>query len=177
MSPAQRRRAAHRFNRGAATFASILMTAGLVIALAGGYGVWRGWETLAWPTTEATLVTNRVAVEEETRTVPMTDRLRGGIRETVGALRLDLQYRYAVDGVSFEGRALEPWDFGLPGLGKAQALAALAAGPTHPVSYDVRDPRRAYLLPGPSTAAGTLAIIGLVLAAVGFMIGRIQRRS
>jgi hypothetical protein len=178
MPPDQRRRSARRFSRSAALFASILMSAGLVMALTGGFGVWKGWQTFSWPTTQATILSSRLAVETETRTVPMTDKHRGGAEQKVETVNLAVRYSYAVDGVSFEGGNLEPWDFGIQSVGKAKDLAASASeGGNVPVAYDPRDPRRSYLLPGPSTTALTLAIVGLVLAAVGFTIGRIQRRA
>ena len=37
----------------------------------------------SWPTATATLVSNTLEKTEETRTIPMTDRLRGGIQETI----------------------------------------------------------------------------------------------
>ncbi len=132
-------------------FATVLMSAGLVLALIGAIGSWRGYVTQSWPTTTATLATNTLEKTEETRTIPMTDRLRGGITEIVETEVLALSYRYSVDGVAFEGHKLEPWDFGLPGKAKARDIAALGSGGTHPVAYDPRDPRRAYLKPGPST--------------------------
>jgi hypothetical protein len=65
----------------------------------------------------------------------------------------------------------------LPGKAKMHEVAALGAGAKHPVSYDPRDPRRAYLRPGPSTSSVILLTLGLVLMAVGFLIGRILRRA
>jgi hypothetical protein len=56
-------------------------------------------------------------------------------------------------------------------------VAALGPGGTHPVSYDPQDPRRAYLKAGPSTTSVTLLTIGAVLMAIGFFIGRMQRRA
>jgi hypothetical protein len=154
MSPAQRRRAAHQYRRSAATFATVIMSAGLLIALIGGVGAWRGILTQSWPTAVATITTNALETAEETRTIPMTDKLRGGLHERVGAERLALSYRYSVDGVTFEGH-----------------------NGTHPVSYDQQDPRRAYLKAGPSTTSVSLLTVGLVLLAVGFLAGRLQRRA
>lgn len=158
-------------------FATIVMSVGLVLALTGGVGAWRGLITQSWPTVDATLITNEIETGTEKRTIPMTDRLRGGIEETVKTERLALAYRYTVDGVPFEGHKLEPWDFGLPGQAKMKAVAALGPGGIHPVSYDPQDPRRAYLKAGPSTASLTLLTVGAVLMAVGFFIGRVQRRA
>jgi hypothetical protein len=158
-------------------FANILMMAGLALALLGALGAWRGWITQSWPTTEATLLSNSIETAEETRTIPMTDRLRGGLQEKVETERLTLAYSYAVDGVAFEGHKLEPWDFGLPGKAKMHEVASLGTGAKHPVSYDPRDPRRAYLRPGPSTSSVILLTLGLVLMAVGFLIGRLLRRA
>lgn len=158
-------------------FATILMSVGLVMALVGAVGAWRGIITQSWPTVEATLVTNALETATETRTIPMTDRLRGGIKEAVETESLTLAYRYTVDGVPFEGHKLEPWDFGLPGQAKMREVAALGAGGTHRVSYDPQDPRRAYLKAGPSTTSLTLLMIGAVLMAVAFFIGRVQRRA
>lgn len=158
-------------------FATIVVSAGLVLALTGAVGAWRGVVTQSWPTVVATLITNQIQAETETRPIPMTDRLRGGIKETVETERLALAYRYTVDGVPFEGHKLEPWDFGLPGQAKMKAVAALGPGGTHPVSYDPQDPRRAYLKAGPSTASLTLLTVGAVLLAMGFFIGRMQRRA
>jgi hypothetical protein len=177
MSPAQRRRAAYSYRRSASMFATVLMSAGLVLALTGAIGSWRGYVTQSWPTTTATLITSSLEATEKTRTIPMTDRLRGGITETIETEVLALSYRYSVDGVVFEGHKLEPWDFGLPGKAKARKMAALGSGATHPVAYDPRDPRRAYLMPGPSTTALTLVTIGAVLMAAGFLMGRILRRA
>jgi hypothetical protein len=177
MSPAQRRRAAYSYRRSASVFATVLMSAGLVLSLIGAIGVWRGLVTQSWPTTQATLVSNTLETTEETRTIPMTDRLRGGIQETVETQTLAVSYRYSVDGVTFEGHKLEPWDFGLPGKAKARAIAALGAGGTHLVAYDPRDPRRAYLKPGPSTTSLTLVTLGVVLVTAGFLMGRILRRA
>lgn len=158
-------------------FATVLMSAGFVLALIGAIGSWRGYITQSWPTTTATLVTNALETTEEPRTIPMTDRLRGEITETVEAEELALSYRYSVDGVAFEGHKLEPWDFGLPGKAKARDIAALGAGSTHPVAYDPRDARRAYLKPGPSTTSLTLLTIGAVFLAAAFLMGRILRRA
>jgi hypothetical protein len=158
-------------------FANILMTAGLAFLLLGALGAWRGWITQSWPTTEATLLSNRIETTAETRTIPMTDRLRGGIQEKVESESLALAYRYAVDGVAFEGHKLEPWDFGLPGRAAMHAVASLGDGAKHPVAYDPRDPRRAYLKPGPSTSSVTLLTLGFVLVAVAFLIGRLHRRA
>lgn len=158
-------------------FATVLMSAGLVCALIGAIGVWRGIVTQSWPTTQATLISNTLETTQETRTIPMTDRLRGGIEETVETETLAVNYRYSVDGVTFEGHKLEPWDFGMPGKAKARSIAALGAGGTHPVAYDPRDPRRAYLKPGPSTTSVTLVTLGVVLMASGFLMGRILRRA
>lgn len=158
-------------------FATVLMSAGLVFALTGAIGAWRGFVTQSWPTTEATLISNTLEATQETRTIPMTDRLRGGIQETVETETLAVSYRYSVDGVAFEGHKLEPWDFGLPGKAKAREIAALGAGATHPVAYDPRDPRRAYLMPGPSSTSLTLVTLGAVLMAAGFLMGRIVRRA
>ncbi len=158
-------------------FATVLMSAGLVFALIGAIGSWRGYVTQSWPTTTASLVANMLETTEVTRTIPMTDRLRGGIKETVETETLALSYRYSVDGVTFEGHKLEPWDFGLPGKVKARDIAALGAGGTHTVAYDPRDPRRAYLKPGPSTTSLTLVTLGVVLMAAGFLMGRILRRA
>jgi hypothetical protein len=177
MSPAQRRRAAHQYRRSAATFATVIMSVGLLIALIGGVGAWRGILTQSWPTAVATITTNALETAEETRTVPMTDKLRGGLHERVGAESLALSYRYSVDGVTFEGHKLEPWDFGLPSRTKARDVAALGPNGTHPVSYDQQDPRRAYLKAGPSTTSVSLLTVGLVLLAVGFLTGRLQRRA
>lgn len=177
MSPAQRRRAAHQYRRSTSMFATIVMSAGLVMALTGAVGAWRGIITQSWPTVEATLITNVLETMPETRTIPMTDRLRGGIEETVETQKLALSYRYTVDGVPFEGHKLEPWDFGLPGRAKMQAVAALGAGGTHSVSFDPQDPRRAYLKAGPSATSIMLLTIGAVLLAIGFFIGRVQRRA
>jgi hypothetical protein len=177
MSPAQRRRAARQYRRSASVFATLIMSAGLLLGLAGAVGAWRGMLTQSWPTTEATLVSNELVTNEESRTVPMTDRLRGGIKEKVTTETLTLAYRYTVDGVPFEGHKLEPWDFGMPGQAKMRAVAALGPGGKHPLSYDPQDPRRAYLKPGPSTASVTLLTIGAVLLAIGFFIGRMQRRA
>jgi hypothetical protein len=158
-------------------FTTIVMSAGLLMALTGAVGAWRGMITQSWPTTEGTLVINALESSSETRTIPMTDRLRGGIKDTVETETLSLSYRYAVDGVPFEGHKLEPWDFGLPGNAKMRSVAALGAGSKHPVSYDPQDPRRAYLKAGPSTTSMTLLAIGTVLLAVGFFFGRMQRRA
>lgn len=158
-------------------FANILITAGLAFALMGALGAWRGWVTQSWPTTEATLLSNRVEKTEETRSIPMTDRLRGGIQENVERESLSLAYRYAVDGVAFEGHKLEPWDFGLPGQAKMQAVASLGDGAKYPVAYDPRDPRRAYLMPGPSSSSIVLLTLGVVLMSVAFLIGRLHRRA
>lgn len=183
MSPAQRRRDAHRYRRTAALFASFLMSVGLVMLLLGGFGSWRGWQTLSWPTAAATILSSTLSEEEATRTVPMTDRLRGGSKESVESVHLDIRYRYVVDGVTFEGSNIEPWDFGVQSLSKARDLAAHAANGsagqtvTMPVAYDSRDPRRGYLAPGPSTTAMTMAAVGAVLIALGFIMGRIQRRA
>jgi hypothetical protein len=177
MSPAQRRRAAHQYRRSSSMFATIVMSAGLVVALTGAVGAWRGFVTQSWPTAVATLITNEIEIGTETRTIPMTDRLRGGIKETKETEHLALAYRYSVDGVPFEGHKLEPWDFGLPGQAKMKAVAALGPGGTHRVSYDPQDPRRAYLKAGPSTTSVTLLTIGAVLMAIGFFIGRMQRRA
>jgi hypothetical protein len=177
MSPAQRRRAAHSYRRRASTFATVILSAGLVFALAGAIGCWRGYVVKSWPTATATLVSNTLEKTEETRTIPMTDRLRGGIQETIKTETLALAYRYSVDGMTFEGHKLETWDFGLPGKAKAREIAALGIGGIHPVSYDPRDPRRAYLTAGPSTTSRTLVMLGLVLMAAGFVMGRILRRA
>lgn len=177
MSVAQRRRDASRYRKSATLFTSLLMSTGLILALVGGIGAWRGWLTTSWPVTEATLVLNRLETGETTRTVPMTDRLRGGIRETVETETLALTYRYAVDGVVFEGHKLEPWEFGLPSRSKMQTTAAMGEGAKHRVAYDASDPRRAYLLPGPSTTSLTLTTVGLVLMALGFLLGRLLRRA
>lgn len=178
MSASKRRRNAQNFSRSAALFASILMLAGLVMACVGGFGVWRGWQTLGWPTTEAMILSSHLNVEHDTRTVPMTDRHRGGSEQTVETVHLAIRFSYTVDGVGFEGSNLEPWDFGIQSTGEAKRLAAaVQEGGKMPVAYDPRDPRRSYLVPGPSTTALTLAIVGLVLTAVGFAIGRIQRRA
>lgn len=180
MSPAQRRMSAHRYSRHAATFANILLTAGLVLALLGGYGAWRGWQTLSWPTADATILSSDLKVEEVERTIPMTDKQRGGIKETEEKVRLAIRYRYAVDGVSFEGDNLEPWDFGVQSEGRARAMAATAAAsqpPVLPVAYDPRDHRRAYLVPGPSATALTMTVVGLVLLFAGFLMGRLHRRA
>ncbi len=183
MSPAQRRRDAHQYRRTAALFASFLMSLGLVMLLLGGFGAWRGWQTLSWPTASATILSSALAEEETTRTVPMTDRLRGGTKETVESVHLDIRYRYVVEGVTFEGTSIEPWDFGVQSLSKARDLAARASAGsagqpvTIPVAYDSRDPRRVYLAPGPSTTAMTMGTVGAVLVALGFIMGRIQRRA
>jgi hypothetical protein len=158
-------------------FATTVMSAGIIMALTGALGAWRGILTQSWPTVEATLITNVLETATDTRAIPMTDRLRGGIKETAESEQLALAYRYTVDGVPFEGHKLEPWDFGLPGQAKMNAVAALGAGAQHPVSYDPQDPRRAYLKAGPSTTSLTLLTIGGVLMAVGFFIGRMQRRA
>ena len=158
-------------------FTTIILSAGLAFALTGAVGAWRGIISQSWPTTEATIVSNALETKSEKRTIPMTDRLRGGIEEHVETQTLALTYRYTVDGVPFEGHKLEPWDFGLPGRGKMQAVAALGAGGTHPVAYDPQDPRRSYLKAGPSTTSLTLLMIGGVLLAVGFFMGRVQRRA
>lgn len=158
-------------------FASVLMSVGLIFFLTGAIGAWRGVVTQSWPTTEATLVSNALKTSTETRTVPMTDRLRGGLQENVQVTTLALLYRYSVDGVGYEGHKLEPWDFGLPGRAKAAAIAALGSGGRHTVSYDRRDPRRAYLVAGPSTTSITLLLLGAVLIAAGFLMGRILRRA
>ncbi len=79
-------------------FATVLMSAGLVFALIGAIGAWRGSVTLSWPTTQATLITNAIETTEETHTIPMTDRLRGGIKETVKTETLSLAYRYELMG-------------------------------------------------------------------------------
>jgi hypothetical protein len=177
MSPAQRRRAAYSYRKSASTFATVLMSAGFVLLLIGAIGSWRGYVTKSWPTTAATLITNALDKIEKTRSIPMTDRLRGGITETVETEVLALSYRYSVDGVVFEGHKLEPWDFGLPSKAKARDIAALGSGGTHAVAYDPRDPRRAYLKPGPSTTSFTLVTMGAVLMAAGFLMGRILRRA
>lgn len=177
MSPAQRRRAARQYRQKTSMFVTILMSVGLAMALIGAVGAWRGIVTQSWPTVDATLLANTLATETETRPISMTDRLRGGIEETVKTESLMLAYRYTVDGVPFEGHKLEPWDFGLPGQAKMRAIAALGPGGTHPVSYDPQDPRRAYLKPGPSTTSVTLLTVGAVLLMVGFFIGRMQRRA
>ncbi|OYW56930.1 MAG: hypothetical protein B7Y80_02295 [Hyphomicrobium sp. 32-62-53] len=177
MSPAQRRRAAHQYRRSTSMFATTVMSAGIIIALTGALGAWRGILTQSWPTVEGTLITNVLETATDTRAIPMTDRLRGGIKETAESEQLALAYRYTVDGVPFEGHKLEPWDFGLPGQAKMKAVAALGAGAKHPVSYDPQDPRRAYLKAGPSTTSLSLLTIGGVLMAVGFFIGRMQRRA
>lgn len=180
MSPAQRRSSAHRYSRHAATFARVLLTAGLALALTGGYGTWRGWQTLSWPSTDATILSSDLTVEEVERTVPMTDKQRGGVKETHETVRLAIRYRYAVDGVSFEGDNLEPWDFGVQSEGRARAMADKAlSGPAAvlPVVYDPRDHRRAYLIAGPSTTAMTMTVVGVVLLLTGFLMGRLQRRA
>ena len=177
MSPHQRRRAAYQYRRSASLFATIVMTGGLLLGLTGAIGSWRGLLTQSWPTTEATLVTNALETATQERPIPMTDRQRGGIEEAVETTTLALTYRYTVDGVPFEGHKLEPWDFGLPGRAKIETIAALGTGGTHPVSYDPQDPRRAYLKAGPSTTSVNLLSIGLVLLAVGFVMGRMQRRA
>ncbi len=122
-------------------------------------------------------LTNNLEHGNETRRLPINDKQRGGVEETIATETLTLAYRYTVDGTTFEGQKLEPWDFGLPAKAKARAMAALAPGATHPVAYDTRDPRRSYLLPGPSTTALTLLTLGLVLMAVGFIAGRVIRRA
>ncbi len=158
-------------------FASVLMSAGLICLLAGAIGAWQGYVTQSWPTTEATLVTNALETTTETQTIPMTDRLRGGIQEKVEVETLALAYRYSVDGVTYEGHKLEPWDYGLPGKAKERAIASLGPGGVHPVSYDPRDPRRSYLVAGPSTASINLLLLGGVLISIGFLMGRVIRRA
>lgn len=151
------------------------MSVGLACSVAGAVGAWQGYVTRSWPTTQAVLLTNKLEHGIETRRVPMTDKQRGGVEETIATETLTLAYRYTVDGTTFEGQKLEPWDFGLPA--KARAIAALAPGATLSVAYDTRDPRRSYLLPGPSTTALTLLTLGLVLMMVGFIAGRVIRRA
>jgi hypothetical protein len=171
-------RQAHRYRRTAGLFSSILMSAGLILAGVGGYACWRGWQTLDWPRTEGEIVIGDLQLEEKTRTVPMTDKHRGGREITDILATLAITYRYGVDGVAFEGRGLEPWDFGIQGAGKARAFSAEhPPGSRVEVAYDPRDPRRSYLMPGPSTTALTMASIGLALLAVGFLLGRIARRA
>jgi hypothetical protein len=45
------------------------------------------------------------------------------------------------------------------------------------VAYDPRDPRRAYLMPGPSSSSIVLLTLGVVLMSVAFLIGRLHRRA
>ena len=177
MSPAQRRREAHAYRRSASKFVTVIMSIGLAFSVAGAVGAWRGYATRSWPTTQAVLMTNNLEQGTQTRRVPATEKQRGGVEEKIATETLTLAYRYTVDGTTFEGQKLEPWDFGLPAKAKAHAVAVLTPGTTHPVAYDARDPRRSYLLPGPSTTALTLLTLGLVLMAVGLIAGRVIRRA
>lgn len=155
-------------------FVTIVMSAGLLFALIGGIGAWRGLVTQSWPTTEATLVFN--ALEPEEITVPPSAPHKSALPAEKRIIdRLAVTYRYVVEGVPFEGHKLEPWDFGFPGLAKSRDVAALGAGAKHPVSYDPRDPRRGYLIPGPSTAALSFLVLGAAMLVVGFLVGRLLR--
>ncbi len=177
MSSSDTRRRAHRYRRTANIFASIIMSAGLVMALLGIYGAWQGWRTLSWPTAPAEIISSALEEDTATRTVPMTDKHRGGSKITSTTSQLDVLYRYGVNGVGYEGRGIEPWDFGIQNSAKVRALHLnQAPGSVISAAYDPREPRRSYLLPGPSSTSLTLAGVGLGLIALGFVLGRIGRR-
>lgn len=173
-----RRHEAHRFKRRTLTFATWLMWIGVSVLGVGGYAAWQGWQTLYWPKVEATVISSAIEIDTTTRTVPLDDKYRGGETETRERMSAKIRYRYVVDSVPFESSRIEPYDLGLPSAGAIRGLEDRASeGARVEIAYDPRDPRRAYLVPGPSGSAISLMVIGAVLMALGLVIGKLTHRA
>ncbi|MDX2309087.1 MAG: DUF3592 domain-containing protein [Hyphomicrobium sp.] len=177
MPPAQRRRNAFRYTRKAVSFATWLLWIGFIALAIGGYAAWEGHRTLSWPRASAEIIASDVSVVDETRPTQPGAGQPPTSPET--APRAIVAYRYSVDGVAFEGTRLEPWTLGLPSQSIARELAEtpLAPGTTVEIAYNPRDARIAYLKPGPSHTALSLAIVGAILFAMGLVMGKITRRA
>jgi len=151
----------------------MLPVVGSPLLAVGLYGVAVGLITLRWPRTQAVVLDARVDVRETTSTVPGTDKYRGGRTETRAMASFHVRYRYRVDGQDYEADGVEPGDLGLQNSAASRDQGRVyKPGAQVKVAYDPRNPGRAYLLPGPSSPALMLALVGGVLVLAGVWAAR-----
>ena len=176
MSPSPPRKAAHRYRRGATTFAALVMWTGALATAVGGYACWQGLQTLSWPRIPADVVAREVSTGTTVApTQPGSGAPPASTRETAG---VNLAYRYVIDAAVYEGTALEPWDLGVPGRAAVDTVQKFVIpGSKVDIAYDPSNPRVAYLLPGPSGTAVSLTIFGVVLLVTGLAMGKLTRRA
>jgi hypothetical protein len=117
--------------------------------------------TSRWPTAEATILESHVRTASHTH-----------LDVTTESFTPVLRYRYTVEGVEREGRAIDhsPLDVSHGERGKAEAVVArYPAGSTHLVHYDPEDSARAILEPGVPWRDAVLFVL-VPLAALGMAL-------
>jgi hypothetical protein len=138
--------------------------------IAFGFGAWgavNGARTLNWPRTEAEIVDAKLTRHERaTRDVQRPDRWN----------TFDVHYLYRVDGKIHLGGGIEPYAYNMQNSAGAKKMAdAFPVGAKAPVAYNPDDPAEAYLMPGPSSFALILLVIGVVFWLVALLARRMIR--
>lgn len=157
--------------RGSARMASLFFALAVVPLALGGWGVYRGWRTTSWPTTDAKILGSdlgRVLTERRQDDRTITD-----VRHTVA-----IRYSYMVGGREYLGEGIQPYSYGMQNSAAARdQFERYRPGMTVKVAYDPDDPADAYLEPGPSSVSKLFLGIGVIFMAVGFWLIWIARRS
>jgi hypothetical protein len=137
----------------------------IVAAIPFGFGSWgliNGIMSLRWPLAEGLITRSTLSLSEpdsETRRM---------------SARVDISYRYNVDGVDYSGAAIAPSSFGAQNSSEARAQhERYQSGAAVRVAYDPKDPGVAYLEPGPSSTSMLLVGVGLFIGLPGLMVRRL----
>jgi hypothetical protein len=136
-------------------------------AVAFGFGAWgalNGARTLKWPRVSAEIVDAKLTYhEQKTRDVQRPDEWN----------TFAVHYLYSVDGKTYLGGGIEPYDFNMQNsAGAAKMADTYKTGSTVQIAYDPKNPADAYLVPGPSSMS-----LGLLGLGAGFvLLGLLARR-
>jgi hypothetical protein len=139
-------------------------------ALAFGFGAWgafNGAQTLKWPRAAAEIVdANLTYHEQKTRDVQRPDHWN----------TFAVHYLYSVDGKTYLGGGIEPYDFNMQNsAGAAKMADTYKAGATVQIAYDPKNPAEAYLIPGPSSMSLMLLGLGAAFVLFGLLARRMIR--
>lgn len=124
---------------------------GVAVFAFGAWGAWNGAQTLKWPRADAEIVDAKLTLHErETRDIERPDRWT----------TFDVHYLYRVNGKTYLGGGIEPYDFNMQNSAGARKMAdAYPVGAKTQVAYNPGDIHEAYLMPGPSSFS--LLLLGL----------------
>lgn len=128
----------------------------------GGWGTFKGWQTLNWPRATATIESAGLKVRESTY------QDNGESRRSEMAIAT-IVYSYRVNGTEYQSVKLQPYSFGMQNSGAARRMKTeYPEGSKHNIAYSPDDHSEAYLEPGPSNVSLFLLGIGVILLVFGW---------